>query len=269
MNIKFNGMKKENRIKFVIVSILLIIFTSCSSDVTQVKEKDQIKELNQFFEQVSQRREKIKTIFLEAKADIFQRGNRVRGRLMMSTKRPGMARVDTISPFELPISTLIIKDNELSFYNLKYNKHYHGPASERNISRFLPIRLNMEQFIDMLSGISPMIKFKEHTLKYNKKDATYDIVLIGDGQKQYIKYIAATLQIKKMTIYKKGKKRFYIEFSDFREKDGIKYARKILFEDFVKKSKAKLKITEIDFNKSQDDSVYEEMKGNFRDFKLN
>ena len=251
------------RILILLVSLTLLT-VSCSEKVTQIKKEDQITELNVFFDKIEKRRKDIKTIFLEAKADIFQKGNRVRGRLMMNVKRPGMARVDTISPFELPISTLIIKDNKLSFYNLKYNKLYQGPASERNISRFLPLRLNMEQFIDMLSGISPIIKFTKHKITYNKSDATYNIVLESDTEKQEIKYIAASLQIKKLSLYRNNKKRFYVEFSDFRKKDGMEYARKIYFEDYGKKSKAKLKITEIEFNKPQSEDSYDAMKGNFR-----
>ena len=254
----------------ITISITLIfLLVSCSEKVVQIKKEDRITELNVFFQKIDQRRKDIKTIFIEAKADIFQKGNRVRGRLMMSVKRPGMARVDTISPFELPISTLIIQNNELSFYNLKYNKLYQGPASERNISRFLPVRLNMEQFIDMLSGISPIIKFKDHKITYNKKDATYDIVLSNENQRQEIKYLASSLQIKQLALYKNGKKKFYVEFSDFRKKGKMEYARKIFFEDYQKKSKAKLKITEIEFNKPQNtEETYKAMRGNFRVIKL-
>ena len=252
----------------IIMILMLTTLISCSDKVVQVKEKDQIKELKIFFEKIETRRNKVKTIFIEAKADIFQKGSRVRGRLMMSVKRPGMARVDTIAPYELPISTLIIKDNQLSFYNIKYNKLYQGPATENNISRFLPVRLNMEQFIDMLTGITPIIKFNNYTITYNKKDATYDIILVSNTEKQEIKYIASTLQIKKLTLYRNNRKRFYVEFSDFRKKNRMEYARKIFFKDYGKKSEAKLKITEIEFNKPQSEDSYKAMKGNFRHIKL-
>ena len=244
--------------KVIYLILVITFFTSCvSNKVVKVDEKDRIKKVEQFFDSIHKRREKIKSIMIEAKADTFVKGKRVKGKLMMSVSRPNNIRVDTLSPFEQPVSTMLVSDNVLNFYNFDENKLYTGQSNTKNLSLFLPIRINLKQFIDLFSGISPMIAYKKHSFKYLEKTAEYELILSNDTNKQKIIYTASNLQIRSVEFYNKGKKLFLIRFTNVKTSAGIKYAKKIYFEDFKEKSKLKMIITDIEFNEDIDKSIYQ------------
>ncbi len=246
----------------IVVFFTSFLFFACSTKVLQVEESKRIKEVSELFRRLEVRKDKIKSIFLESKADIFQKSKRVRGKLMINLKKPDKLRIDTISPFDAPISILLIKDNLLTFHDVDKKKTYKGIANQNNISKFIPVSLNTEQFIDMICGIAPIIKYDDKKIEYRTEDASYEIVLKNDDTKQVIRYDAKDLDIKKLTVYKNNKKRFYIEFSNFKKSNNIKYAKKIFFQDFLQDSKVKLKIKEIEFNIELENSSFEE-KNNF------
>ena len=243
--------------KLFYILTILIVFSSCSTKkIVKVDEKDRIKKIEQFFESISRRREEIKSIQIEAKADTFNNGKRVRGKLMMSVTRPDMLRIDTLSPFDQPVSTMLVSNNNLYFYNFDEKKMYYGQATTKNLSLFLPIRISLKQFIDMFSGISPMIAYKKHEFRYIEDTAEYELVLINDNIRQVIKYIAHDLQIRSVEFYRNNKKLLIMKFSKIKTSNGIKYAKKIYFEDFKAKSKLKLIITDINYNGEIDNSIY-------------
>jgi len=252
-------MRKVFRYELLLLLLLLtvMIFSSCTTKkIVKVDEKDRIKKIEIFFESINKRREKIKNIFIEAKADTFTDGKRVKGKLMLSVVRPDKLRIDTLSPFEQPISTMLVGENKLNFYDFGEKKMYTGQASTQNLSLFLPIRINLRQFIDMFSGISPMIAYKKHEFRYIEDSAEYELILLNDNIKQRILYVASDLQIKKVEFYKDNKRTLLIKFSKIKSNKGIKYAKKIYFEDFNAKSKLKMIITDIEFNGDIDNSIY-------------
>jgi len=244
--------------KVIYILLILIAFSSCTTKkVVKVDKKNRIKKIEKFFDSINQRRKKIKSIQIEAKADTFNKGKRVRGKLMMSTTRPDMLRVDTLSPFDQPISTMLVSNNQLFFYNFEQKKQYYGVASTKNLSLFLPIRISLKQFIDMFSGISPVIPYKKYEFKYIDKTAEYELILLNDEIMQKIKYIASDLQISSVEFYKNNKKTLSIKFSNIKKSNNFNYAKKIYFEDFNSKSKLKLIITDIEYNGEVDNSIYE------------
>lgn len=243
--------------KLVYIFMIIVIFSACTTKkVVKVDKKDRIKKIEQFFESIAKRREQIKSIQIEAKADTFSNGKRVRGKLMMSITRPDMLRIDTLSPFEQPISTMLVSDDNLHFYNFEEKKMYYGLSNTKNLSLFLPIRINLKQFIDMFSGISPMIAYKKYEFKYLEDSAEYELILINENVKQVIRYIAHNLQISSVKFYKNNKKILLMKFSSIKSSGNIKYAKKIYFEDFEAKNKLKLIITDIVYNGDIDNSIY-------------
>ena len=246
--------------------LILLFFYSCSttSKYEKVKERDRIKKIDDFFKKIDERRKQIKSIQLEAKADSFNKGKRVRGKLMLSLKRPDKLRIDTLSPFEQPVSTMLVKNNELYFYNFEENRLYHGKASEKNLSLFLPVRMNLESFIDMVSGIFPLIAYKKHKFGYLEDTGEYELVLENDEIKEIVKYRAKDLQITKVEIFVNNIKKISVKFSLFKKSDSITYAKKIYFLDLEAESKLKLIITDINYNGGTDDDIYNPISGNYK-----
>jgi hypothetical protein len=108
----------------------------------------------------------------------------------------------------------------------------------------------------MFTGIFPMMAYKEYDFKYINDTAQYQLTLINDDLRQIIKYTAYDLQISSVEFYKNNKKILLMKFTKIKISNGIKYAKKIYFEDFSTKSKLKLIITDIVYNRDIDNSIY-------------
>ncbi|MBN2695426.1 hypothetical protein JXR93_12260 [bacterium] len=248
--------------KIIAMIVLILQLSGCAGDkIIQVKEADRVKDIESFFQIISKKRENTPRIIAEAGVDTFQKGERVRGVFMLMTERPYSFRLDTISPFEQPISTLIIKDKDINFYEFEKNRCYFGETTRENLNRFLPMELTLPQLIDLFSGIAPMIVYENYQFEYDEKEALYKITLINGEQKEIISYIAATFQIKKLALYNKNKKILNISFDEF----NSKYAKKIFFEDFKNDIKIKLKIKSLESPESIESENFILQKGSCKE----
>jgi len=254
-------MKKQIKI----ISFLLIFLFSCTGEKTvKVNENDRVKDIDSFFTNIKTKREKVKTVSIEGNIDTFIDGDRVKGKIMILVDKTKGLRIDTISPFEQPVSVFIVNKEKLYYYNLEKNTVYTGITKTQNLSRFLPMNLNYTQLLDIFSGIAPMIAYQKSDFKYNESDATYDITISDDFEKEEITYIAHNFQIKKIKLYANNKKNVSIDFEEFDTKNDISYAKKIVFENYKQDTKLKLKISDIIFNEELEESSFTPLENNFK-----
>jgi outer membrane lipoprotein-sorting protein len=249
----------------VIFIFFILFFSGCFGEkIAQVKENERVKDINSFFEIIQKKRLDTPKVIAEAGVDTFQKGERVRGIFMLMTERPSSFRLDTISPFEQPISTLIINNSDISFYEFDKNRCYFGEATKDNLIKFLPMELTPFQIIDLFSGIAPMIVYENYKFEYDEKEAQYKITLQNGDQKETISYIATTFQIKKITLFNKNKKTIEITFDEFTSK----YAKKIVFEDFKNDIKIKIKIKSFETPESIESKNFILQKGSCKEENL-
>ena len=144
----------------------------------------------------------------------------------------------------IKISSLLIKNNTIYFKDYVKNKFKKKRASRNNIARYIPVKLSLKQFREMLKGAPPLIE-NYNSAEYDRKNKR--LILKNSYEVQYL-YLDSDKEITKIELYKKNKKRLEISLSKVKEKEGISYSSKIYFKDYKKNVRSKMKITDINFN---------------------
>jgi hypothetical protein len=207
-----------------------------------------------FLSLINNKRNNIKTLMISAKVDIIKKYVRVKGDMEITIIFPDKILIKT-SVLGFQISKLLINGNKLYFKDNIKNTLRVRRATKRNISRYIPIELSLNQFKQMLKGMAPIINYRNIQINANKTKLT----LKNNIETQYIIF-DKNKDILEMNLYQNNKKRVEIKFSKIKYKNGYNYASKISFKDYKKEMKSKMEIVSIQFNKNVNPKLFSELK---------
>lgn len=207
-----------------------------------------------FLDSIINEQKTIKTVIIKAKVDIRKKFLRIKGDMLIYMVSPNKILIKT-SVLGINISKLLISGNKLYFRDNIKNTLKIRQANRKNISRYIPIKLSLQQFKEMLKGAPPIINYNSINLNSDKTE----LILKNNYENQYLKFNSKG-EIIKMTLFQNNKKRINIKFSKIRYKNGYSYASKILFKDYKKSVKSKMTITSIEFNKKLNNNIFEALK---------
>lgn len=89
--------------------------------------------------------------------EVWRGNERVRLRQLIAQRRPSHLRVDTLTPFEQPVSTLVSDGVTLSIYALDERRFYEGQATAENLARVLQVPVDAEALGALLRGELPLM----------------------------------------------------------------------------------------------------------------
>ena len=91
-----------------------------------------------------------------AKVEAYRDGERIRFGQVVLAQRPARLRVETLSPFDQPISYLAADGQTLSLYVLGQQRFLTGTPSAANVGRLFPLRLAPAHVVEVLLGGIPL-----------------------------------------------------------------------------------------------------------------
>lgn len=113
------------------------LLTACT---TFPKPKDFISDPQIFHHKMDQNGEKIKTLTGELAVEIWQKNKKLHIRQLFATRAPLDLRMDTLSPFEQPIATLVSNQDEVKLYDLEQKKSFKARITKRILPNFYSLR---------------------------------------------------------------------------------------------------------------------------------
>ena len=150
-----------------------------------------------------------------ARVTYFGPKGRARVKAALLAERPGSFRVETISPFEVPIDIMASDGSRL--WLLSEKKLREGPATPENISRLLPLAMQAEEVVDtLLGGVPTSSRFKPTALEW-AEDGEHWLLTLDDGAELSRLTIDPVRKVvEKLTLGAEGAKpRLSVEFEDF------------------------------------------------------
>ena len=87
-----------------------------------------------------------------ATIEAWHDGQRIKLQQIVLAERPAKLRVETLSPFDQPLSYLATDGERLSMYVLGEQRYLTGAASAQNVARIFPLRLAPAQVVEALLG---------------------------------------------------------------------------------------------------------------------
>jgi len=226
---RFIGFKGNPWTAFLLLMIVLALGTGCPR--RWPKGVKPITDIKVFISELSKKRALVKGLSGTVKVDHFSRQGRIVFKQVVVAVRPALLHLETLSPFEHPVSVLVSDGKKFALYDMRKKIYYHGPASPRNISRILPIILRGREIVEILLGGAPILNYDSAELIADRGDGVYRFIALSKARKlkQTIEVDPRTLSIINMVLKDHLGVVYSLAFKKHRLVRGVLFPHKIHF----------------------------------------
>ncbi len=151
---------------------------------------------------VATRGEQVRSLTAQLRLEVWHGSERVKLRQLVAVRRPDHLRVDSLSPFDQPLSTLVSDGERLRIYALDEHRFYEGPATPRNLGKLMPIRLEPHELNDLLRGVVPVMPHTQAKVGWNADEGWYQLDLEGPGGRQRIHFEPKGRRVVQTTVWR-------------------------------------------------------------------
>lgn len=193
-------------------------------------------------------------------SEIWKGDERVRLRQLIAVKSPDQLRIDTLSPFDQPLSTLVSDGRVLSVYSLEERSFLQGAATAANLSRLLPLRLEPSELVSMLRGGAPLIRHDEALVSWDDTVGAYLLTLVGGPQRQTLHIEPAGLRPIRARLQRSGRTVYDARFGDYVDtpdlRTGPAVPRRMRFEVPSETLSVELQVREVELGADIPDDAF-------------
>lgn len=173
---------------------LALILTGCPAP--QIAQPDDFNEdPARLLTAIKQRADAVQALSGEVGIEVWHGADRVRLKQLLAVDRQGRVRIDALSPFGQPLSTLVSDGSRLMIYSLEDKTFRIGAATAENMARLMPIRLEPEALSAILRGAVPILEHDQATVTWNARDGWYRLELVKGSRMQRIEFEPQALRV--------------------------------------------------------------------------
>ena len=177
----------------------------------------------------------------------------------LAASRPGLLRVEMFDFFNRPIAVLVTDGARFGLWQAQENKYYQGPATPRNLSRFLPVALPSEELVSVMLGRVPFIPAERMTLDVDEKHGVYVLTLIRGAVSQVLHIHPRHLRVVRSEV--RGMPAYGLEYDGFKtEGEGqgaLLFAHEVTLRAQQAGTALSLRYTDIRLNESLDLTLFD------------
>lgn len=155
---------------------------------------------------------------------------RVRARQLIMVQRPDRLRVDTLTPFDQPVSMMASDGVIVSIYSLEGRRYHQGKATPENLSRLLQLPLTGHELTALLSGGIPLLSYTEAHLDWDDGRGAYLLRLSAGTRRQDIWVESGLFRVLELLTYEGGTLVFSARFGDYSDRGPRAVPRRLRFE---------------------------------------
>jgi outer membrane lipoprotein-sorting protein len=138
--------------------------------------------------------------------EVWRKSERVRLRQLVAVRSPDHLRIDSLSPFDQPLTTLVSNGKVMAIYDLGAHRFYEGAASPRNLARLIPVPLEPEALAALLRGGVPLLAEPEtRTVDWDAENGWYQLDLARGDRTQRIHFEPKHLRVTALRFTRAGK----------------------------------------------------------------
>ena len=130
---------------------------------------------------LARRREAVQSLSGELSLEVWEGDKRVRARQLFVASHPGRFRMDTLSPMEQPLSSLVCDGDLLLMHQMDAGRCFLGEANSKNLSRLSRLPLDPHAMAAALSGQPPLISDAGGQVGWSEERGLYTLTLDAPG----------------------------------------------------------------------------------------
>lgn len=189
--------------------------------------------------------------------EVWRKGERVRLRQLVAVRSPDQVRLDALSPFEQPLSTLVSDGQTLSIYDLQEHRFLRGPSSPENLARLLPVPLEPEALTALLRGNVPVLAApKRRTLTWDRENGWYQLDLERDDLSQRIHFEPQKLRVTALRFARAGETLLSARLGDYQGEGAEAIPRRLRLEAPAQAVRVEVEVKDYTLNPELPDEVF-------------
>ncbi|ATB34528.1 DUF4292 domain-containing protein [Melittangium boletus] len=173
----------------------------------------------------------------------------------LAASRPGLLRVEMFDFFNRPIAVLVTDGHRFGLLQAQENKYYQGPATPRNLSRFLPVALPSEELVAVMLGRVPFIPAERMTLAIDEKEGLYVLTLVKGPVSQVLHIHPRHLRVVRSQV--KGARTYSLEYGRFEPQGESVFPREVKLLAESAETSLDLRYTSVTLNESPDLTLFD------------
>lgn len=198
--------KIKRRPAFLTAGLLLALIISACAPIKPAPVQSQ-KEAELLVDRLRQKQNLIRTFAGKGAITFNNPERRHYFEAMVLAERPGRLRLQAFDALGRPALTLTVNDEEINYLDYRAPKLYRGKATYENLSRIMPLGLNVSELITLLAGGQPLSLYERASLE-KTTELGQDILLLSLQRPggRYIEkmWLDKDLKVKRMIVDEKG-----------------------------------------------------------------
>ena len=179
--------------------------------------------------------------------EFWDADQRVKVRQLFATQRPLKLRMDTLSPFEQPLATLVCDGERLSLFEMDKRRYLTGPLTAETFERLSKLRVTPHEMTALLSGQVPLLNSSATTVEWDDRRGLYRLTLKEEDRHQVLSIDPLTLTPVEAIYYKKEELTLKIRLASY-SKDEPKIPQRLRIEIPDREIRVDVKIKDFTLN---------------------
>ncbi len=171
----------------------------------------------------------VRSLSAELRLEVWRGDERVKLRQLVAVDGVDRLRVDSLSPFGQPISTLAARDGRLAIYDLQTHRFYEGRATPENLARLLPIRLEPGEIGALLRGTVPVLAHQRATASHDAERDVDVLVLEGPAGRQTVDFERGGHRVVETRVHRDGQLRYVARLGRYDGPEAQATPRRVRF----------------------------------------
>jgi hypothetical protein len=141
-------------------------------------------------------------------------------KLAVLMKKPGSLRVEALPLFGPPVFFLSIHEQMLKVYLSETRAFHTGRASAENIARYLPLKMDPQDLIAVLTGTGPLSSGPDTLLRGRAEGDYYRLDMDGPSKKQSLWIRTTDGFLKRLDLHQDQNRSYQVRYEEpLREQD--------------------------------------------------
>ena len=179
---------------------------------------------------IAQRAESIRSISGEVRVEIWKKGQRVKLKQMLAVDSQSRLRLEVISPFGQPITTLVSDGSRLMIYAVDEKRFLMGAATAENMARLMPVNMSPSELSALLRGSIPLIKFQKAEVDWDQRKGRYLLTLKSGDRRQRLELEPEYFRVTRMESLNRQELIYRVRFGTYSGQGKAIVPKRILFE---------------------------------------
>ena len=179
---------------------------------------------------IAKRAQAIRSLSGEIKLEIWRKGQRVRLKQMLAVDPESRLRLEVISPFGQPVTTLVSDGARLMIYAVDEKRFLVGAATAENMARLMPVNMSPNELSNLLRGSIPLIRHTQSSVGWDGQNGRYILTLTGEERRQIIRLEPTHFRVTDLESTVKGNLVYRVRFGAYSGDGKTIIPKRVLFE---------------------------------------